>query len=189
MGNYVSYLDFFNTDGSKIIIDRDRIKKCKSMNFNTNQTKLNNKLPIYCGISNHIPFANTKKIIKEFQYKYNDYIEWIRNIKQRKGTGKSYCNKLNLHNWCQQQHGLIAKFAYDNGYAIIRKFSTLDIMYMAYNKPQAFRKLDDIYRIKPKFYCINDVKIKNLVERHNFYKHINNLMEKYYDTVPFFEKK
>ena len=187
LGNYVSYLDFFNHDGSKIVIDSDRIKNCKSMHIDEEQPKLDIELPTYCGISHHIPFANTKTIIKEFQRKYSDYIEWVRNIKQRKGTGGSYCNELNLHKWCQQQHGLIAKFAYDNGYAIIRKFSPTDIIYVDYQYDRNLKKLDYIYRANPKFFCINDVNIKNTTERQKFYKRVNNFMEKYYDEPPFFE--
>jgi hypothetical protein len=187
LGNYVSYLDFFNQDGSKIVVDRDRINNCKSMHIENTKQKMNIDLPIYCGISHHLPFANKKSIIKEFQHKYSDYIEWVRNIKQRKGTGGAYCNEQNLHKWCQQQHGLIAKFAYDNGYVVTRMFSPTDIIYVDYQYDRDLQKLNYINRVNPKFYCINDININNTVERNKFYKRVNNFMEKYYDTPTFFE--
>ena len=157
------------------------------MQIKDTEQNLNIDLPIYCGISHHIPFANTKTIIKEFQNKYSDYIEWVRNIKRRKGTGGAFCNKQNLHKWCQQQHGLISKFAYDNGYATIQTFSPTDIIYIGYEYDRTLKQLDYIYRANPKFYCINDVNIKNTTERQIFYNRVNRFMEKYYDTPPFFE--
>jgi len=188
LGNYVSYLDFFNHDGSKIVVDSDRIKDCKSMVIENKKSKMNIELPTYCGISHHIPYANTKTIIKKFQHKYSDYIEWVRNIKRRKGTGGAFCNQQNLHKWCQQQHGPIAKFAYDNGLAEIFNFSPNDIIYIAHNYDKQLQKLNYINHLKPKFYCINDVKIDSAIERRNYYKKVNDFMNKYYPEKPFFEK-
>ena len=45
-----------------------------------------------------------------------------------------------------------------------------------------------INHLKPKFYCINDVKIDSATERRNYYKKVNDFMNKYYSEKPFFEK-
>ena len=188
LGNNVSYLDFFNQDGSKIIVDADRIKNCKSMVIENKQSKMNIELPQYCGIANHIPFANKKSIIKDFQKKYGDYTNWVQSIKRRRGTGGAFCSKQNLHHWCQQQHGPIAKFAYDNGLAEIFNFYQNDIIYIDHNYDKQLQKLAYINHLKPKFYCINDVKIDSATERRNYYKKVNDFMNKYYSEKPFFEK-
>ena len=189
LGNYVSYLDFFNKDGSKIIVDDLPLNKCKSMIINDQSESIDMILPFYCGISQHIPFACKKSIIKEYQKDYTDYIEFIRNIKSRKGTGKTICHDNNLHKWCQQQHGPIAKFSYDNNYAISYKFPKNQIIYVSYQFDPYLKALNRIKKTKPKFYCINDTNIENNENRKIFYDKVNNFMEKYYPEKPFFEKK
>lgn len=83
------------------------------------------KLSQYYGIANHIPFANEKQSLKTF--KTNTVIILIGyKVKRRRGTGSEYCYELNLHKWCQQQYGPIAKFAHDNGRAEILHFEKND---------------------------------------------------------------
>ena len=188
LGNYVSYLDFFNKDGSKIIVDKKHINKCKSMIIDNRFKTININLPYYCGISQHIPFACKKSIIKEFQEKYKDYIEFIRSIKSRKGTGKTKCHDNNLHKWCQQQHGPVAKFSYDNNYALSYEYPKKDIRYISYDFDPNLRGLETIKRNKPKYYCINDTNIENEFNRNIFFKNINSFMNEYYPEKPFFEK-
>ena len=187
LGKNVSYLDFFNKDGSKIIIDDKRIENCKSMILDYKQNKVDFKLPEYCGVSQHIPFSNKKSIIRKYQETYNDYIEWVRNIKDREDTGKKICNDYNFHKWCQQQHGPIAKFAYENGEAIIRYFDSKDIVYIANEYDPNLKKLDKIKKSNPLFFCINDVQIQDDNERMQFYHKVNEFMKEYFNEQPFFE--
>jgi hypothetical protein len=187
LGNNVSYLNFFNKDGSKIIVDDKRIENCKSMIIENTISKVDFKLPEYCGVSQHIPFANKKSIIRKYQETYSDYVEWVRNIRSRKGTGRTACNSNNLHKWCQQQHGPIGKFAYENGDAIIKSFDKKDIVYIAKEYDPELERLDEIKQNRPLFFCVNDVKINDDNERKKFYDKFNHFMEEYFNEHPVFE--
>lgn len=187
LGNYVSYLDFFNNDGSKVVINSNMISNCKPMSINNKDNELNMELPIHCGISDHIPFPNKKSIIKNFQSEYSDYIEWIRKIKNRVGTGNDICDKYNLHAWCQQQHGLIAKYAYDNGNVILRTPSPNDIIYIGQTYDPELKEIKNIERYMPKNFCINDEKFASNISRQKFYNKVNKFMETFYNEKPFFE--
>ena len=66
LGNYISYLDFFNEDGSKVIVDEKIVSNCSSM-IKDNNYNLNIKLPSYCGISQHIPFGLKKVLLENFR--------------------------------------------------------------------------------------------------------------------------
>ena len=187
LGKNVSYLNFFNKDGSKIIVDDKRIENCKSMIIENKTSKVDFKLPEYCGVSQHIPFANKKSVIRKYQETYSDYIEWVRNIKERKGTGKKTCNDNNLHKWCQQQHCPIGKFAYDNGEAIIKSFDKKDIVYIANAYDPDLKRLNEIKQNNPLFFCVNDVKIKDDNERSKFYDKFNDFMDEYFNEPTFFE--
>ena len=182
----VSYLNFFTKDG-KIVIDKQKINYCSSM-FKSNKSKIINfNLPEYCGMSRHIPLPNKKSVIKRFHNQYKDYIEWIRNIKARKGAGKNICYRNNLQEWCQQQHNPIAKYAYNIGEAQIKYFSDNDIVFI-WNHFDNHSKLDRIKNNPPLFFCINDKIFKNIQEKEITYKKINIFLDNFYKEKPFFEK-
>ena len=191
LGRPTSYLDFFNRDGSKIIVDKRKVglekHKCKNLQLEGKEKILNFNLPIHCNLSNHTPFANKKSIIIKYQKKYKEYIEWVRNIKERKGTGNKYCENNNLRNWCQQQHTPIFKFAYDNNLAIIKDFDKKDIVYIEYNYRQ---KLYNLIKNPPLFFCINDTNIKGkdrLLKRELYQKEANKILEKMFNLKTYFE--
>ena len=71
---------------------------------------------------------------------------------------------------------------------LLFNFSANDIIYIAHNYDKQLQKLNYINHLKPKFYCINDVKIDSATERRNYYKKVNDFMDKYYPEKPFFEK-
>jgi hypothetical protein len=189
LGNDVSYRDFFNSDGSKIVINSKMLADCKPMYKTNNDRILNIDLPIYCGIADHTPFPNKKSIITEFQSEYSEYIEWVRNIKERSGTGGDTCDKYNLHEWCQQQHALIAKYAYDTGNGILHTFSTNEIIYADQHYDPDFKKAQEIERIRPRFFCINDMKFESDEKRQEYYRRVNTFMEEFYKEIPFFENQ
>ena len=155
---------------------------------NENKNKiLNFDLPEYCGMSRHIPLPHKKSVIKKFHNKYKDYIEWVRNIKNRIGVGKDICYKNNLEKWCQQQHNPIAKYAYNIGEAVTKNFSNNDIVFI-WNHTNNNSKFDRMQKNPPLFFCINDKNFKNVEEKDITYKGVNNFLSNFYKKKPFFEK-
>lgn len=187
LGNYISYLDFFNRDGSKVIVDEKIVSNYSTM-IKDKIYNLNIKLPSYCGIAQHIPFGLKKSIIREFQKKYSDYIHFVRKIKYRTGTGMEDCYKNGLKKWCQQQYGPISKFALDNNYAISYRYPKKQIKYISYLFDKKLYGLTSLYKNRPKFFCINDVKIDNEDIREKYYKKVNSFLNNYYQKKSFFEK-
>jgi hypothetical protein len=182
----VSYLNFFTRDG-KIVIDKQKISYCGSMHSSSKKKILNFNLPEYCGMSRHIPLPNKKSVIKRFHNQYTDYIEWVRNIKGRKGIGKDICYQNNLEAWCQQQHNPIAKYAYNIGEAVTKHFSNNDIVFI-WEHHDNNSKFNQIKNNSPLFFCINDKIFKNKEEKKMIYKDINIFLDNFYKEKPFFEK-
>lgn len=184
-GNYVNYQNFFTKDGN-LIIDQERVKNCSSMQMENKNKIVNLELPIYCGEGRHIPIPHKKIILRSFTGKYNEYVEWIRSIKSRKGRGLEYCHKYNLKDWCQQQHNLVAKFAYDNHNAIKKKFSDDEAVFI-WNHDNNKKILNDIKTRHPMFFCINDKTFKTDEEKSKVYEEIKNFFEEFYSEKPFYE--
>jgi len=187
LGNYVDYTDFFSEDGEKMIVNSKLIKKCRDMNLEDSEKIINFEIPEECGISDHIPFAFKKSIINEFQEKYPEYIKFVRSIKNRKYFGSDVCKKNNLRNACQQQHGPISKYAYDNNKAISKNIKAIDKIYIEFNSDPYLKKLSYIKYFKPKFFCINDTKIANMQHKQIFYSKIKIFFDDYYFEKPYFE--
>lgn len=186
LGNKVYYTDFFNKDGSKIIINSKIIKKCSDMKLYPND-KIKFNLPYYCGIADHIPFGLKKSIILKFQEEYPEYIEMVRKIKGRKTTGADMCQINLLKDWCQQQHAPLSKFAYDNNLGISKNINRLDKIYIEFKIDPYLRRLDVVRKFKPLFFCINDTPMENANFKEIFYNKVNNFLEEYYNEKPFFE--
>lgn len=186
LGKPLSYLNFFTSDG-KIVIDQEKIRNCVPMQLTNKSKILNFVLPTYCGISRHIPLPNKKSVIQKFNSEYKDYIEWVRNIKSRIGTGTDICTRNNLEKWCQQQHNTVAKYAYDKGEAVTKYFHNNDVVFIFqhFNNENVFLKIKNY---PPKFLCINDKEFKNSQEKENIYKGINTFLDSFYSEKTFFEK-
>ena len=182
----VSYKKFFTPEG-KILFDKEKLSLCGEMHRNTKNKILDIKLPTFCGISRHIPLPNKKSVINNFNNEYKDYIEWIRSIKTRYQEGNDECRKKNLKSWCQQQHNLVAKYAYDKGEGIPLFISDKDALFnYLHNDNKKF--FFDVIDKKPLFFCINDKNFKNLEDRNKNYKIINFFLDNYFKEKPFFEK-
>ena len=188
-----SYRNFFSIDGSRILFS-DNIKNCKSMLKGENILKI--KFPQHCGVPPHMPFANKKSIIYEYQKEYRDYINWVQSTKTRKptnldnlGVGNDICIKNNLKDMCQQQHSSVAKYAYNRGLAEIKKYK---VNYCVYNKNvvfidyNCFNLLDKVYRNPPLFLCINDTKSDDPKIRLKFFNKVNNFFEKFFKEKTIF---
>lgn len=177
IGRPLLYTEFFTEDG-KIVIYNE-LNNCKSMQ-KSGLKKINFRLPIYCGLSKHLPFPNKKSVINKFHDQYSDYINLVRNIKKRNMEGTDACEKINLYPWCQQQHTLLQKFAYDNDQAIIKQLEDSSLGYYSTHSP-----IKELYKISlnlPKFFCINDsYDFENINEKINLYEKINKFLESYYD--------
>lgn len=180
IGRPVKYTDFFTNDG-KIVVYYRQVTNCGAMQ-KPGKKIVNFDLPIYCGISYHIPLPNKKSIINKFNDRYKKYIHWVRNIKKRNGRGYDKCRESNLANWCQQQHTAMVKFAYDNNEAVIKRYDNKSIMY--YESTYDIKKLYAIKVHKPMFYCINDAyNFKNLNYKFKLYNKINEFLEHYYEKT------
>jgi hypothetical protein len=185
IGKPVSYKDFF-TENGKMIIYYKQLDNCKPMQIPHKEKIINFNLPIYCGISYHIPLPNKKSVITKFNNQYKNYIDWVRNIKKRYGRGFDMCIKNNLENWCQQQHTAVAKYAYDNKDAILKVLPNNSILYFATN--YNIDKLQQIKYNPPMFFCINDgYSFKNIHDKEEIYTKINLFLENYYE-ISFCEK-
>ena len=186
IGRPVPYTIFFTNDG-KIIIDKQKIMNCKSMRLPNSYNILNFELPTYCDQSRHIPLPNKKSVINNFNNTYKDYIEWIRNIKTRNGRGFDICKKNNLQSWCQQQHNIIAKYAYDKGECITKTFSDNDIVFI-WNHNDNEDKFSQIKKHPPLFFCINDKTFTNASTKDLIYEGVHNFLKDFYKDKPFYEK-
>ena len=159
LGKKTKYTHFFTPDGKAIVDDFVLISR------NILKDKHNNKLNIKFPESSlrlykHIPIPQIKSLVLKFNKKYSDYINWIRMTKRRIHKGFDICIKNNLNSPCQQIHYPIAKYMYQKQKAVvINNDNNENIIYVGSGNPDFVKMLNDIFKIKPLFFCINDTEL------------------------------
>lgn len=188
LGREAKYTDFFTIDGKALVDYYCKINN--SMLINDNINLLNIKLPPTVNkFYPHIPIPQLKSVVKDFYNEYYDYIEWIRNTKNRIGIGCNICSEYKLYCPCQQIHYPICKYMYLRNKAILidNRNRTIFIMnnsiYLNNSNKTVF---DKIMYEKPLFFCINDDE-KNPQKRIIVRNYMLNFFINYYPEKASFE--
>ena len=153
-----------------------------------NNNPLNFKLPrmLEIGFYPHIPGSYLKSQFKLFVNKYFDYIKWIRSFTNRKGIGCDMCYKLLCP--CQQIHGPIHIFMYQNGKAVLNKdYKHRMSCSIEYINSTCMHLLDKILVDPPEIFCINDTEI-DIKKRKIIYDKMHRFFIKMYPDKLIFEK-
>ena len=187
IGRRMSYLNFFTEDG-RMAIHRMKLENVREMQHLYKERILNFPLPKTSGLGKHIPLTNKKSVIKRFNNKYPEYIEWIRNIKTRRFRGTNVCLRNNLEDWCQQQHAPVAIFGYEIGEGVKKDFLKSDIIFTIQSNRSLYTILKQIKDEKPLFFCINSYKFDDNTLKEKKIKLVNDFFESFYREKPFFEK-
>lgn len=189
LGRPCKYTEFFTHDGKALIDYYSKNNKNILRNNNINLLKINFP-PSVNKYYKHIPIPQIKSVIKDFINQYPDYIDWIRNIKNRLGTGYNICKKYNLYSPCQQIHYPICKYMYLKNKAILINNNVPNrVKFIGNNQIYngSETKLDKLLRVRPLFFCINDDET-NPVKRIRVRNDMLNFFNKYYPNKASFEK-
>jgi hypothetical protein len=182
----VKYTDFFTPDGRAKIDDYSL--NTRDVNKVGVENKFNFDIPQNADkLYKHIPIPQIKDSVLEFNKKYADFIDWIRMTKKRKDRGYDICEENNLHAPCQQIHYPIAKFMYSQHKAKLVNNENKSVYYIPTIDNNFSKKLYNIFKIKPKFFCINDVE-KNPIKRKIVTEEMVDFFNEYYPDKPDFEK-
>lgn len=187
IGRRMSYLNFFTEDG-RMAIHRMKLENVREMQDLYKERILNFPLPKTSGLGKHIPLTNKKSVIKRFNNKYPEYIEWIRNIKTRRFRGTNVCLRNNLEDWCQQQHAPVAIFGYEIGEGVKKDFLKSDMIFTNHSNRSLYTILKQIKDEKTLFFCINSSKFDDNTLKEKKIKLVNDFFESFYREKPFFEK-
>ena len=186
LGRKSKYTDFFTPDGKAIV--NYNTSEIKPTYYNKDNTRnLSIKFPPNNGMMyEHIPVPRIKSINNEFNEKYSDYIDWIRKTKKRKEEGFNICKKYNLRKPCQQIHYPIAKYMYSKKKAVLAN-DNYRTYYISNYGDHLKEKLDNIKKLKPLFFCINDTET-DINRRKEIPKKMLTFYNEYYPRKPPFEK-
>lgn len=190
LGRKSKYTDFFTHDG-KAYVNHNAIYTTspynKSDDFNSNSKSINLEMPPNNGrMYEHIPIPRLKSLNLAFNKKYETYIDWIRKTKKRNKEGWDICYKNNLQSPCQQIHYPIAKFMYSKGKAELSN-ENYRTYYISNYGDHLREKLDNIKKLRPLFYCINDTET-DPNRRKRIPKQMLEFFNEYYPRKPSFEK-
>jgi hypothetical protein len=189
LGKKVKYTDFFTPDG-KAKID-DYVLNLRNVVKDGGEHKLNFGIPQNADkLYKHIPISQIKDSVLEFNKTYADYVDWIRMTKKRNDRGFDICEKNNLNSPCQQIHYPIAKFMYlqDKAKLVNNENNVNKLFYYVPSIDPTFaKKLNKIFTIRPKFFCINDVET-DPKKRKIVSKEMLEFFNEYYPNKPDFEK-
>lgn len=189
LGIPCKYTEFFTPDGKALVDYYSKINKNILHDKNVNLLNINFP-PSVNKYYEHIPIPQIKSVIKDFINQYPDYIDWIRNIKDRVGTGYNICKKYKLRNPCQQIHYPICKYMYLKNKAILINNNVPNRIIFIRNDTlydEIENKLDKLLRIRPLFFCINDDE-KDPVKRIRIRNDMLDFFNKYYPNKASFEK-
>lgn len=186
LGRKAKYTDFFTPDG-KAYINYNAVSNMSPYKTATTKKRLTLTLPPNNGkMYEHIPIARIKSINLEFNEKYADYIDWIRKTKKRKNEGFDLCEKFNLQIPCQQTHYPIAKYMFAKKMAVVSN-DNYRTYYISNYGDHLDEKLDNITKLKPLFFCINDTE-NNINRRKRIPNKMLRFFNEYYPQKPSFEK-
>jgi hypothetical protein len=186
LGDKAKYTDFFTPDGKALVYD-NTIQKKPTLFNTTLKNKLTFKFPPNNGkMYEHIPMSRIKSLSNEFNEKYSDYIDWIRKTKKRKYEGFNICKKYNLTMPCQQIHYPIAKYMYAKKMAELNDDKHRSY-YVSNCGNYLKEKLDNVKKLRPLFYCINDTEIDG-TKKKEIRKILLDFFNEYYPRKPPFEK-
>ena len=186
LGRKVKYTDFFTPDG-KAKIDYYSLNT-RNVTKDGLENKLKFDIPQNADkLYTHIPISQIKDSVLEFNKKYADYIDWIRMTKKRNDRGFDICEKNNLNSPCQQIHYQIGRFMYSQHKAKLVNNVNKLFYYVPSIDPTFAKKLNKIFTIKPKFFCINDVET-DPKKRKIVSKEMLEFFNEYYPNKPDFEK-
>lgn len=190
---YCNWTDFFSYNG-KPYVDQ-RINEGSTMNKNNKYNFI--EYPEFTANAFyrqehirgwlHIPLPRLKSQMIAFEDKYADYIEWVRNTKNRSGVGCEPCLYFALECPCQQQHNLIGYFMYKNKKAVLKNYNIKNLCVQTglaelYN----YETREYILNNLGKYLCVNDsVKLNNkkIMQKRVTY----DFYEKLYPEKPHFE--
>ena len=130
----------------------------------------------------HSPIPYLKSEIINYQNKYLDYIQWIRNINTRISIGCSVCKENNLKCPCQLQKYPIINYIYKKNKGVLYNFHK---SYIYVESNRLFR-LKQILKYNPKYFCINDTE-PDLNKRKLIQRSLNYFFDIYYPDIPYFE--
>ena len=139
---------------------------------NVHKFPLPNSLPFFY---QHIPISYLKSQCKLFENTYPDYVNWVRSIKSRKDLGCDVCKGLICP--CQQIHGAIHSFMYNNGVTNLKKYETGSSCSTSCIDSSCLENLQDILTEQPDTFCIPDTE-KNIVKRKEIYPKLNSFFKK-----------
>jgi hypothetical protein len=156
IGRKLEYTFFFNDNGKAYV--SDVIKSKVAMMLKHKKNKLGFKLPPTIPFFYpHIPYTYIKSQSKLFEQKYIEYVNWVRSNKTRIGVGCNMCTDMICP--CQQVHGPIHIFMYENGKANIKNYPRSGGGKCSINflfKVECIHLLDKILIDPPNTFCIND---------------------------------
>ena len=186
LGKKVKYTDFFTPDG-KAIVDSYLIHN-RDVFKNRSENKLKFDIPQNADkLYKHIPIPQIKELVLKFNKEYAEYVDWIRMTKKRNDRGFDVCEKNNLNSPCQQIHYPICQFMYLNHKAKLVDIDVKNVYYVPSVDKTLTRKLNKIFKIRPKIFCINDVETdpeKRKIASEKMLKFFNE----YYPNKPDFEE-
>ena len=186
LGRPAKYTDFFTPDG-KALIHYYAQETSSPYNNCKNTKKLNIQMPPNTDkIYEHVPIPKIKSLNIEFNNKYADYVDWIRNTKKRKGKGFDICNKYNLRAPCHQIHYPLAKYMYAKKMAVLTN-DNYRTYYISTYVDYLNENLNNIIKLKPLFFCINDTE-PDVNKRKQLPKKLLRFFNEYYPDKPPFEK-
>lgn len=180
VGKPLPYTYFFTEDGKAQV--SNLCEKTSKMVKSGKKTELNIKLPdMGPGFYPHVPISLLKSEVKKYHSEFPEYIDWVRNIKSRKGLGCQVCTDNNLSCPCQQQHFIIAKYMYDNGKAVLKNYNIgSGCTKNGYINSECLDYLNDIIKNPPPTFCIQDT-TNNPKKKLVFKEKLNNFFEKFYN--------
>lgn len=187
VGRSLHYTEFFSPEG-KLKVPKKTVD-VKDMKIAGKTPKVSFELPPFPEWwYPHIPIPMKKSQTQKFHERYPEYINWVRGIKKRIGTGCDECENVNLKCPCQQQHFPLQYFAYKNNDTEFRD-ETGELPFIKLDKllKDGIKEMDVIKTSKPKFFCLADFGALNNDDREKIRNLISKFCDEFYYVRPDFE--
>ena len=187
LGRKTNYTDFFTPDG-KALIDKYAVESndiLKDPRYNLLDIEYPSTVNM---LHTHVPITQIKSLVKEFNEKYADFIEWIRMTKTRNMRGYDICHRYGLNTPCQQIHYPIAKYMYLKEKAEYKENDSEDIVQYIHSGSAKFSEsLHKALMERPLLFCVNDTET-DPAKRPEAQQKLLDFFNAYYPNKASFEK-